>query len=300
MKLRYIAALTVSVLAAQAYAQTTSPDNKKEAQPASSPPSTSQPASSSNASKEQSSLSDKEKLSYTIGQNLGRSFKQQEIDLNMANFVKGIEDALSDNKPLLSSQEMSKIMMEFQKERFAKQATKRKEQAEDNLKKGQAFLEENKKKEGVVVLPSGLQYKVIKEGTGKTPTAEDKVTTNYRGTLTDGSEFDSSYSRGQPATFPVKGVIKGWTEALQLMKEGAKWQLFVPASLAYGEQGVLGGKIGPNATLIFDIELISIEAADKSLPKLESPKKEESTTEKKEEPTTEKKEEHSESEKGKD
>lgn len=292
MKLRYIAALTVSVLTAQVYAQTTSSDNKKEAQPIASPPSTSQPASSPEASKEQSSLNDKDKLSYTIGQNLGRSFKQQDIDLNMTNFVKGIEDALSDNKPLLSAQEMSKIMMEFQKERFAKQATKRKEQAEDNLKKGQAFLEDNKKKEGVVVLPSGLQYKVVKEGTGKIPTAEDKVTTHYRGTLINGTEFDSSYSRGQPSSFPVKGVIKGWTEALQLMKEGSKWQLFVPASLAYGEQGVLGGKIGPNETLIFDIELISIDAADKSSPKLESPKKDE--------PATEKEEDHPESEKGKD
>jgi FKBP-type peptidyl-prolyl cis-trans isomerase FklB len=139
-----------------------------------------------------------------------------------------------------------------------KQAERTKQLAEKNKKEGEAFLAANKTKEGIKTLPSGLQYKVIKEGTGKTPTAEDTVVTNYRGTLTDGTEFDSSYKRGQPATFPVKGVIPGWTEALQLMKEGSKWELFIPSNLAYGEQGA-GGVIGPNAALIFEIELISVK-----------------------------------------
>ena len=145
--------------------------------------------------------------------------------------------------------------------------------SEKNKKEGETFLAENKKKEGVKTLPSGLQYKVITEGTGKMPKETDTVTTHYRGTLIDGTEFDSSHKRGQPATFAVKGVIKGWTEALQLMKEGSKWQLFIPSELAYGERGA-GQTIGPYATLIFDIELISIqENADKTGPKEQTDKK---------------------------
>ena len=132
-------------------------------------------------------------------------------------------------------------------------------QGEKNKQEGEAFLAENKKKEGVKTLPSGLQYKVITEGTGKSPKASDTVTVNYRGTLIDGTEFDSSYKRGQAASFQVNGVIKGWTEALQLMKEGAKWQLFVPSNLAYGEKGTGSGPIGPNATLVFEVELISVK-----------------------------------------
>ena len=146
-------------------------------------------------------------------------------------------------------------MMAFQKEVMAKQA----EVAKKNKTEGDAFLAENKKKEGVKTLPSGLQYKVIKAGTGKKPKMNDTVTVNYRGTLIDGTEFDNSYKRGQPATFQVNGVIPGWTEALQLMEQGAKWQLFIPSNLAYGERGAPGGQIGPNATLIFEIELISIQ-----------------------------------------
>jgi FKBP-type peptidyl-prolyl cis-trans isomerase FklB len=145
-------------------------------------------------------------------------------------------------------------MMAFQKEVMAKQA----EVAKKNKAEGEAFLAENKKKEGVKTTPSGLQYKVIKPGKGKKPKSSDTVTVNYRGTLIDGTEFDSSYKRGQPATFQVSGVIPGWTEALQLMEEGAKWQLFIPSNLAYGERGA-GGVIGPNATLIFEVELISIQ-----------------------------------------
>lgn len=200
--------------------------------------------------------SEKDKLSYTFGANFGKSLKQQEIEINTDIFIKGMKEGLSGGKMLLTDQEMKDTMTSFQKEMAAKQAEKRKALAEKNKKEGDAFLAANKSKEGVKTLPSGLQYKVITEGTGKTPKATDTVVTNYRGTLIDGTEFDSSYQRKAPATFKVNGVIKGWTEALQLMKEGAKWQLFVPSEIAYGERGA-GPNIGPNAVLIFEIELIS-------------------------------------------
>lgn len=202
--------------------------------------------------------SEKDKLSYTFGANFGKGLKQQEIEINTEMFLKGMKDAVSGNKLLLTDEEMKDTMTAFQKEMAAKQAEKRKALGEKNRKEGEAFLAANKSKEGVKTLPSGLQYKVITEGTGKTPRATDTVVTNYRGTLIDGTEFDSSYQRKSPATFRVNGVIKGWTEALQLMKEGAKWQLFVPPELAYGERGA-GPKIGPNAVLIFELELISVK-----------------------------------------
>jgi len=189
----------------------------------------------------------KEKVSYIIGMDIGSNMKRQSIDVDPNIFAKGIKDALSGEKPLLTEQEIQETMMAFQKEMMEKQK-----------KRGEVFLAENKNKEGVKTLPSGLQYKVIKAGTGKIPKLNDTVTTHYRGTLIDGTEFDSSYKRGQPVSFPVSGVIPGWTEALQLMQEGAKWQLFIPSNLAYGERGA-GGIIGPNATLIFEIELISIQ-----------------------------------------
>ncbi len=167
---------------------------------------------------------------------------------------RGFRDALSGAKALLTDQEIRDTIAAFQKEMTAKQD----ERGKKNKKDGEAFLAENKKKEGIKTLPSGLQYKVIKAGTGKKPKLTDTVTTQYRGTLIDGTEFDSSYKRNAPASFPVNGVIPGWTEALQLMEEGAKWQLFVPSNLAYGERGA-GTTIGPNATLIFEVELISIQ-----------------------------------------
>ncbi len=206
----------------------------------------------------QETLTDQDQLNYTFGYSLGNNFKKQGIEINVDMLVKGMKDALSGSQALLSQQEMSGVLKNFQKEQMAKRMAARQASTEKNLKAGQTFLAENKTKEGVVTLPSGLQYKVITPGTGKTPKATDKVKTHYRGTLIDGTEFDSSYKRGKPATFPVNGVIKGWTEALQLMKEGAKWQLFIPPDLAYGKRGA-GNKIGANATLIFDIELISIE-----------------------------------------
>ncbi|MDI7258626.1 MAG: FKBP-type peptidyl-prolyl cis-trans isomerase [Thermodesulfobacteriota bacterium] len=171
--------------------------------------------------------------------------------------LRGVKDAISGNKPLLTEQEVGETMAAFQKEMKAKQEEMMKKTGEKNKKEGEVFLAGNKKKEGVVTLPSGLQYRVIKNGSGKKPKLTDTVTTHYKGTLIDGTEFDSSYQRGQPASFQVNGVVAGWTEALQRMEEGAKWQLFVPSQLAYGERGA--GPIGPNATLIFEVELISVQ-----------------------------------------
>jgi len=200
----------------------------------------------------------KDKISYVIGMDIGSNLKKQSIDINADILVRGFKDGLSGGKSLLTEQEIRDITTAFQKEMMAKQEELNKKLGEKNKKEGEVFLAENKKKEGVKTLPSGLQYKVIKAGTGKKPKLTDTVTTHYRGTLIDGTEFDSSYRRGQPASFPVNGVIPGWTEALQLMEEGAKWQLVVPSNLAYGDRGA-GRQIGPNATLIFEVELISIQ-----------------------------------------
>ena len=214
--------------------------------------------SQANAEEKKALQTAKEKQSYSIGADIGSKLKSQSIDIDTDLFSQGVKDAFSGEKLMMTEQEMKDTLMALQKELMDKQAERNKQVGEKNKKEGEAFLSENKKKEGVKTLPSGLQYKVIKEGTGKTPKAEDTVVTNYRGTLIDGTEFDSSLKRGQPATFPVKGVIPGWTEALQLMKEGSKWELFIPSNLAYGERGA-GGTIGPNAALIFEIELISVK-----------------------------------------
>jgi len=200
----------------------------------------------------------KDKISYIIGLDIGSNFKKQSIDIDPDILLKGMKDALAGKKAALSEEEIRETKAAFQKEMKAKQEEIAKKLGEKNKKEGEAFLAENKKKEGVKTLPSGLQYKVIKAGKGKKPNLTDTVKTHYKGTLIDGTEFDSSYRRGQPATFSVNGVIPGWTEALQLMEEGAKWQLFIPSHLAYGDRGA-GHIIGPNATLIFEIELISIE-----------------------------------------
>jgi FKBP-type peptidyl-prolyl cis-trans isomerase FklB len=211
------------------------------------------------AAQDKPSLKDqKEKISYIIGMDIGANFKKQSIEIDPDILAKGIKDGLSGAKPLLSETEAREIMTAFEKEMRARRETAQKTAGEKNKKEGEAFLAENKKKEGVKTLPSGLQYKVIKQGTGKKPAAADTVTTHYKGTLIDGTEFDSSYKRGNPASFQVSGVIPGWTEALQLMEEGSKWQLFVPPNLAYGERGA-GQNIGPHATLIFEVELISIQ-----------------------------------------
>ncbi len=196
----------------------------------------------------------KDKVSYIIGMDIGNNLKKQLVDVDLNILAKGLKDALTGAKSLLTEKEIQETMTAFQKEMMAK----KEEVAKQNKKDGEAFLAENKKKEGVKTLPSGLQYKVIKTGTGKKPKSTDTVTVHYRGTLINGTEFDSSYKRGQTVSFPVSGVIPGWTEALQLMEEGAKWQLFIPSNLAYGEKGA-GNVIGPNATLIFEIELVSIQ-----------------------------------------
>lgn len=198
-----------------------------------------------------------QRVSYCIGTDLGNTFKAQGIDIDAKALASGIADSLV-GKTRLTEEEMKEVMTTFQQEMMTKMQAKQATAGADNLKAGEAFLAENSKKDGVKVLPSGLQYKVLKSGTGKTPKLTDTVEAHYHGTLIDGTVFDSSVERGEPVPFPVNGVIPGWTEALQLMKEGDKWQLVIPPNLAYGEQGA-GGRIGPNSTLIFEVELISVE-----------------------------------------
>jgi FKBP-type peptidyl-prolyl cis-trans isomerase FklB len=205
----------------------------------------------------------KDKSSYAIGLELGNSLKKGKVDANPDILMKGLKDGLSGAKPLMTEEQVKETMTALQKEMMDKQAAAAKEAGEKNEIAGKKFLEENKKKEGVKTTASGLQYKVLKEGTGDSPKETDMVITNYKGTTLDGTEFDSSYKRNEPATFPVNRVIKGWTEALLMMKPGAKYQLFIPSNLAYGERAV-GKDIGPNSTLLFDVELVGIKPPDPS------------------------------------
>ena len=200
-----------------------------------------------------------DRISYSVGYQVGGDFQRQGVALNPELMLKGVQDAMSGEKPLMTQPEMEKTLIDLKRKIVSIQQGRRKEAAEKNLAVGKKFLEENAKKEGVKTLPSGLQYKVIAKGSGKPPGKTDSVTVNYKGTLVDGTEFDSSYKRGKSATFRVDGVIAGWTEGLQLMKPGAKWQLFIPAKLAYGERGA-GSRIGPNSALVFEVELISVQA----------------------------------------
>jgi FKBP-type peptidyl-prolyl cis-trans isomerase FklB len=210
----------------------------------------------------------KDKASYAIGLNIGKSMHKDSVDIDPSILLRGLKDGLAGSKPLLTDDEARTAMVTLQTEMRKKQEEKMLVQGATNKKEGEAFLADNKTKEGVVTLPSGLQYKILKEGTGPKPVATDTVVCNYKGTLLDNTEFDSSYKRGQPATFPVSGVIKGWTEALQLMPVGSKWQLFIPSELAYGARGGPGGGIGPNATLIFEVELMSVQPkAEVQVPK---------------------------------
>lgn len=210
---------------------------------------------------------DKNKVSYIIGMSVGRNIKSLGADLNTDEIVRGLKDTLSGAKIAITDEEAQAQMTAFGAELQAKQAADAKKAADENKAKEAAYLQEHKKKEGVQTTPSGVQYKVLKEGNGKKPTPKDEVTVNYKGSLIDGKEFDSSYKRNEPATFPVSGVIPGWSEAIQMMKTGSKWEIVIPSSLAYGEQGV-PEVIPPNSALVFEVELISIKppAAKKAEP----------------------------------
>jgi FKBP-type peptidyl-prolyl cis-trans isomerase FklB len=200
----------------------------------------------------------KQRISYCIGADIGSNFKKQQIEVDTTTLAKGMADSLA-GKTELTEEQMSETMNKFRTEMMGKAQGRAKEEGEKNQKAGDEFMAANGKKEGVKTTATGLQYKVTKSGTGKSPTDTDTVKVHYHGTLLDGTVFDSSVQRGEPITFPVGGVIPGWTEALKLMKVGDKWTLYIPGKLAYGARGA-GGKIGPNATLIFDVELLGIEA----------------------------------------
>jgi FKBP-type peptidyl-prolyl cis-trans isomerase FklB len=199
----------------------------------------------------------KDKISYAFGVDLARDLKQQRNDLNLDLLIKALTDALADKPLIMSGAEVTATLKKYREEQKQDYEHAKTMIGEKNRIAGESFFSENAKKEGVVTLPSGLQYKVLTKGEGKLPTLDDHVVCNYRGTLLDGREFDSSYKRSQPATLPVKGLIKGWSEALQMMPAGSKWQLFIPPQLAYGEK-IVGG-IGPNAMLIFEVELLSVQ-----------------------------------------
>jgi FKBP-type peptidyl-prolyl cis-trans isomerase len=210
--------------------------------------------------------SQKEKVSYALGVEVGKDFRKQSVEVDPDLFLKGLKDALSGSGTLLTEGELRLTLAELQaglkRKQSASEAAKvlaENQLAEKNKADGDAFLAANKAREGVVTLESGLQYKILKAGDGKRPTADDEVVCQYRGTFVDGTEFDSSYKRNKPATFPLKGVIKGWTEALQLMPAGSKWQVFIPSYLAYGERGSPKTNIPPNATLVFEVELVSVQ-----------------------------------------
>ena len=265
------------VLLGNAVAQTSAapsqtPPAKKPAAPAAKKTPSAAAKTGTTAKKQEavtSLTSAKQKASYAIGMNWGNGLHRQGIDVDNDALFQGMKDALAGGKTLLTEDEARSALMALQSEMQAKQQAKAAQEGEANKKEGDAFLAANKSKEGVVTLPSGLQYKILTPGTGPKPTASDSVVCNYKGTLINGTEFDSSYKRGEPATFPVTGVIKGWTEALQLMPVGSKWQLVIPSDLAYGPRGTPGGPIGPNATLIFEVELISIK--DKNPPPDKAP-----------------------------
>lgn len=222
------------------------------------PSTTTKPNTATASSQPLTLKTDKDKLSYAIGMNIGESMKKDSLDIDANILTRAIKDAMS-GKPLMTDDEARALVNKLRDEMIKKKQSEDQMAGETNKQAGEKFLAENKTKEGVVTLPSGLQYKIIKQGDGPKPTAADTVVTNYSGTLIDGKEFDSSYKRGQPVTFPVGQVIKGWTEALQLMPVGSKWQLFIPSSLAYGEHAPPGSNIGPNSTLVFDVELLSIQ-----------------------------------------
>jgi len=257
--------LSVALLTVVAGAQTS--NSKAPAQSANSAPSAKSQQTSPQTGTANSALpTQKDKVSYAIGLNVGKGLHNDSIDVDPNIVLQGLKDGLGNGKTLMTEEELRATMMDLQNQVRQQMAAKKQEEAETNKKAGDAFQASNKTKPGVVTLPSGLQYKVLKEGTGPKPTAQDVVLCNYRGTLIDGTEFDSSYKRGEPLKIPVGGVIKGWTEALQLMPVGSKWQLVIPPDLAYGDRGA-GEDIGPNSTLVFEVELVSIEPKSQTPPK---------------------------------
>lgn len=221
---------------------------------------------------EQGQLKDfKDQISYSIGVNVGRNINNNKIVINHDYFLTGVKDGQANKLSLMTNEDITKTMADLQKEMTQRHAEEMKAKSAKNLSEQEKFLAANKKKKGVVTLPSGLQYKIIKKGEGNSPQLADKVNLHYRGKLLDGTEFDSSYARDKSAQFPLTHVIPAWTEALQLMKPGAKWEIFVPSKLAYGEHGLPTGTIGPNACLIFEIDLIDIEKAPEAKAAIEEP-----------------------------
>jgi len=207
---------------------------------------------------EKTELADEnDRINYSLGYQIGGDLKRQQVEVKGDILLRGIEDAMTDAGPLLGQDEMHKTLVDLKRKVVALQAQERAAAQQKNRQAGEEFLAANAKRDGVVSLPSGLQYLVLEPGSGKQPAATDTVTVHYRGTLIDGTEFDSSYSRNKPATFRADRVIDGWREALQLMQEGAKWELYIPAPLAYGDRAV--GKIPPNSTLVFEVQLIAVK-----------------------------------------
>jgi len=250
-------ALAILLSAPAASAQTSAPPAK----PSNPPPAASAqqaPAAGAAPHAAPEFKDQKERVSYALGLSLGTNLRRQDLDVDTATVMRGMNDGISGAQPLMTEEEVRATMVQMQTDLRAKQEEKARMAAVNNKKEGDEFLAANKTKEGVVALPSGLQYKIMTQGTGPTPLPGDTVVCNYRGTLINGVEFDSSYKRGQPASFQVDRVIRGWTEALELMPAGSKWQLFIPSTLAYGDRGA-GPDIGPNATLIFEVELISVQ-----------------------------------------
>jgi FKBP-type peptidyl-prolyl cis-trans isomerase len=244
-----------TLLAQQTPATTTQPAPAANAQ---TPASKAKTAAAAKAAAPLTLKTQRDKVSYALGMSIGSNAHQGDVDLDPSIVARGLKDALAGGKTLMTQEEAQATLNQQKAEAQKKHEAKMQAAGEENRKQGVEFLAANKTKEGVVTLPSGLQYKILKAGAGPKPASTDSVVCNYRGTLINGTEFDSSYKRGQPTTFPVGGVIKGWTEALQLMPVGSKWQLFVPADLAYGDRGA-GNDIGPNATLIFEVEMLSIK-----------------------------------------
>jgi FKBP-type peptidyl-prolyl cis-trans isomerase FklB len=208
----------------------------------------------------------KDKISYSIGVDIARSFQRNETEVSIDLIARGMKDLLAGGSLLLTPEEMEAVFTEVKSENAAKQKAKREAQAEINKKEGAAFLAHFGKAEGVQLLPSGLHYQIVKDGSGRSPGPSDSVNVHYRGMFIDGTEFDSSYQRNEPTLFPVTGVIKGWSEALQLMKEGSHWKIAVPPHLAYGENGTPGGPIGPNQVLLFELEILQVIDTEQGLP----------------------------------